>query len=357
LTRDEEQRYAAIIEEMRRVARDLSEPSEELQRLRNLDRAELASVGDSVLNAIVRQAEGDLTPVLERAGDAHLELRRQIVEATEQLEAEATERANQEKERFLGVRERYLEAFHGQLAGPGGTTQLKFRDVLTSQGVTQSPDCIHMNSGKLFGFIPWDPTVGPYHAVTADIASGTDAPGMWLHPKIKINTWSCDEMSSATTSQELTYRMDAPATSFGVENVRVDLIANGIASMQLGDPSSWPFVKWDPLYEHSYVKLDVLLAQEFSGDWQYWPLVSESLFLGRGNVDPRQIRAVLSGQTFPMNVFIRGSDIGGGDLLCQVHVSCSAKAYGTNSHWRLDFSAEAGLGMFVGGVALIGTSA
>ena len=355
MTRDEEHRYATIVEEMRRFARNLSEPSEELKRLRDMDRAERASAEDSVFDAIVGRAQADLGPALERARDAHLERRRQIAEATARLEADATERAIQEKERFLGIRGRYLEAFTGQLAGPGGTAQLKFRDILSSQGVTHPPECFHMNRGRLFGFLPWDPTVGPDHVVTADMASGTDAPGMWLHPRIDIDTNSCDDMGEANTFQELTYRMDPPATSFGVENVRVDLIASGIASAQLGDPEGW-FDRPDPLYEHSYVRLDVYLAQGLGGEWQHWPLVSESLFSGRGNVDPRQIRSVLSGQTFPMNLFIQGADIGGGELLCLVHVTCSARAIGSYARARLDFAA-AGLGMFVGGVALIGTSA
>ena len=113
----------------------------------------------------------------------------------------------------------------------------------------------------------------------------------------------------------------------------------------LGDPEGW-FDRPDPLYEHSYVKLDVYLAQGLGGEWQHWPLVSESLFSGRGNVDPKQIRSVLSGQTFPMNLFIQGADIGGGELLCLVHVTCSARAIGSYARARLDFAA-AGLGMFV----------
>lgn len=347
MTRHQKQEQAAIVEEMRRLARSGVESSPALDEWRDLAAADRGAKQEAVLEALVEKAHVDLRSIVE--GAQELERSRQIDEGLAELEADASRLANEDKARFLRVRAHYRDGFEGQLAGPGGPTQLKFRDVIYSYGDAFPGKCPqHLGSGI---FSPW---IGPDSIAEAEIAASTDTPGMWLHPFIQIKSNSCDETREGRTFQDVTYNLDAPSTSFGVEAVRVDLIANGVSSAKFGD-TGW-FTKPDPFYDHTYVSLDVYLAQQVDGEWSFLPLVSDTLFAGHGE-GARQVRSVLSGQTYPFNFFVRGADIGGGDLMCLAQVTCSAIPIGSHAKVRLDFSAASGLGIFVGGVALIGTSA
>jgi hypothetical protein len=121
----------------------------------------------------------------------------------------------------------------------------------------------------------------------------------------------------------------------------------------LGDFSGL-FVNADPLYEHTFIQLDVYISQEINGVWQQWPLVSDKLFEGKGSY-VKPIRLLLSGQPYPANIVIRRPELGGGDLLCHVQVTCSSLAIGSDGRARVDFRSS-DQGMFVGGVSLIGSS-
>ena len=176
---------------------------------------------------------------------------------------------------------------------------------------------------------------------------------MWLYPQLYIDTADCDDTSKGTTHHEVTYAMGPPAESFAVSAVRVDLMANGIGSSVFGDVG-W-FSAVNPYYEHSFVQLDVSIAQLVDNEWHYWPLVSDRVFSGKGEY-VSQIRALLSGQTYPVSVIIRKPDLGGGDLLCYVQVMCSTQAVGTDGRVRVDFGQTNVNGIYLGGVALIGDS-
>jgi hypothetical protein len=315
-----------------------------LDRWRDLHAADRAAKQQAVLEALAKKAGVNLPSIVE--GARHPERDRQIDEGLAELEAAATGLANQEKARLLRMRGRYRDAFEGQLAGPGDPKQLKFREVVSSEGDAIPGKC---PGGLRSGFFsPW---IGPDSTATADIVPSTDAPGTWLHPFIDIKSNSCDDTGPGKTVQDLEYRLDAPATTFGVEAVRVDLIATGVSSAKLGD-TGW-FSSPDPLYDHTRVQLDVFLGQQVGAESSILPLVSETLFAGHGG-GARQIRSILSAETYKFNFFAQGADIGGGDLVCLVQVSCSALAIGSHAKVRLDFSTAQELGIFVGGVALIG---
>jgi hypothetical protein len=352
MKRDQKQEHADILEEMLQLTRSDFESSEELQELRDRAAAERTETELNILQAIAEQANVDLRPILEAERDARLERRRRIAETLARREAEASRRANQEKERFHRIRGKYRDEFEGLLAGPGGTTQLKFRDVISSSELVSPPKCTEMESSWWSGpSYDWLDSI-----VTADIVASTDTPGMWLHPKIDIRANGCNRMSRPVTFQTLYYRMDPPAVSFGVENVRVDLIATGIFSSHLGDPSG-VLLKADPLWTHTHVTLKVVIGQIIDNHGYSWPLVSLPLFTAYGNVDGRQIRVLLSSETFPFNFHVLGTDRAGGDLFCVVTVICDTQPVGTGARHRLDFGAADGHGIFVGGVALIGASA
>jgi hypothetical protein len=331
---------------MRRLARSGFEPSGELQQLHDQVAADRNTTQQKVLEAIAKEAHVDLRSIVQAARGPQEQKRRYVVETLARLESQAIRRANQEKDRFHRIRRAYHETFEGQFAGPGQTAQLKFRDVLFSSGDGIPGRCSYQGTGF---FSPW---IGPDSIATADIAPSTDTPGMWLHPRIVIDTKDCDDTREGMTMQDVTYRMDAPATSFGVANVRVDLIANGIASAHLGD-TGW-FSSPSSLYKHSTVGLEVYIAQKIGGEWQLWLLVSDTLFVGHGEY-VTQIRSLLSGQTYPKNFFIRGTDVDGGEVLCLVQIACSALPIGNHARVRLDFGVADGHGIFLGGVALIGS--
>jgi hypothetical protein len=103
---------------------------------------------------------------------------------------------------------------------------------------------------------------------TAEIAPPGDV-GVWLYSYINSDSGDCEDTLAARTVQDLTYQMGPPTTSFGISSVRVDLIANGVASFSLGD-YGW-FTKADPYYEHLFVQLDVYIAQQINGAWHQWP--------------------------------------------------------------------------------------
>ena len=346
MMRDQHQEHAAIVDEMRRLARSGLAASQESEQWQNLAAAERAARQDAILEALGEHV--DLRSIMERAHHpADGERTGQVADGLARLEEEASRLANEELAQFLRIRGHYRDAF-GEHPEVGGRRQLKFRDVLYTQGDTTQGTCTYFGHGI---FSPW---IGPDSDVTADIASSTTPQGTWLYPRIVIRTNSCDDTREGRTFQDVTYRMDAPSASFGVEHVRVDLIASGISSAKLGD-TGW-FSKPSKLYDHSYVTLDTYIGQEIDGEWNVWPLVSDTLLVrhGEGAV---QVRSALSGQTYSHNFFLRGADTGGGELLCFVQVSCSALPIGSDAMVRLDFGEGDGHGIFVGGVALIGAYA
>ena len=276
MTRDHDQDLAAsgnaeIVEELRSLVRPQVTSSEELRQLRDRAATERIETQQRVMEAIAEKAGVDLRSILEDARGGRRRRDDEIGAILPRLDAEANRRANQEKARLHRIREQYRDAFQGQVAGLLGSTQLKFRDVVHTYEEPIAPVCAHLDSSI------WNPTIGPDIAVTTEILPSTDTPGTWLHPRIDIVARSCDDMDVATTFQELLYRLDAPATSFGVENVRADVIANGIFRSVLGDPQGW-FIEADPLYYHTHVELSVAMTQQVGGELHTWPLLTEELF-------------------------------------------------------------------------------
>jgi hypothetical protein len=347
MAKDSESQYKEPIEAMRRLARARFENSAELQQLRNRIGTERKQAQRTILQKIadLTQIEGAALP----GGDQRRReaRRRQVAETFARLEARVGEHVKADASRFQQIRASYLKSFGGKAPLAPGTTQLKFRDLLTWAGDASPGTCTYFGSGI---FSPW---IGPQSEASADIASSTDSPGIWLHPRLFIDSNDCDDTNVGTTLQDVTYRMAAPVNSFGVSSVRVDLIANGLASCHIGD-GGWT---WSPsyLYQHSTVTLDAYIAQLLDGEWHMWPLLSNTLFAGHGDY-VQQIRLLQSNQTYSVNLAIRGADVGGGDLLCFVEVGCSVQAEGTDGRVSIDFSAGDSRGMFVGGVALLGAS-
>lgn len=341
--RDDYSDYSAAIEELRHLAREPFETPRELLRLRQRIATERERSHRRILETVAQQAHVDLQSILDEARRRNAVKRRYVTKTLTRLEAEASERARARQARVHRIRTQYIETFSDQLAAQAGKTELKFRDPITWSGDAQPGDCSYILGGV-------DPDPGTYEA-SAEIARSSDTPGMWLYPRIYSDTGDCEETRVGVTFQDLTYRMDPPTTSFAVSSIRVDLLGNGIASSVFGDPGC--FTNINPNYVHSFVAMDVYIAQQVSGAWHQWPLLSDRIFEGTGEY-VTQIRALLSGQTYPSNILIRKPEVGGGDLLCHVQVVCSAQPIGTDGRVRIDFGAENQHGIFVGGVALIG---
>jgi hypothetical protein len=98
--------------------------------------------------------------------------------------------------------------------------------------------------------------------------------------------------------------------------------------------------------------MTLYIAQLVNGDWQQWPLLSDRVFIGNGEY-VKQIRLLLSGQTYPAAIVIRNPNVGGGDILCHMQLVCSAEGIGTDGRIGIDFRAP-DHGIFVGGVTLLG---
>jgi len=347
MAKDPGSQYKKPIQEMRRLARERFGNPHELQQLRARIVTERKQAQRTILKKIADRTQIDVASLLDNDRGRREATRRQVAETFSRLEARVGRRAKADASRFQRIRALYLKSFGGKAPLAPGTTQLKFRDPLVWAGDASPGKCTYFGSGIVS---PW---IGPQSEASADIAPSTDSPGIWLYPRLYIDSNDCDDMNVGTTLQDVTYRMAAPATSFGVSSIRVDLIGNGIASCHIGD-GGWT---WSPsyLYQHSSVTLDAYIAQLLDGEWHMWPLLSDTLFAAHGDY-VQQIRLLLSGQTYSSNLAIRGSDVGGGDLLCFVEVACSVQAEGTDGRVSIDFSAGNSRGIFVGGVTLLGAS-
>lgn len=334
--------YAAAVEQLRRLAREPFEVPAELRRLRHRIESEREKTHHQMMERLTKETRLDLQGFFDEARRRAAAKRRYVRQALEPLEARALAEARAQKQQFHEARSAYRESFAAGLpAAAALPPQLKFRRPFASTSTATRGDC-----GEIVGGT--SPDAGTWEAA-ADLVDNGDA-GVWLHPYISSDSGDCDDSIAAETLQDLSYAMAPPATSFYVSNVRVDLIGNGVASGVLGD-FKWPN-KASPLYEHSFVQLDVYVAQQVNGEWQQWPLVSERLFSGRGDY-ARQIRSVLSGGPYPASIVVRKPEAGGGDLVCHLQVVCSAQAIGSDGRVKIDYRAP-DLGIFVGGVALLG---
>ena len=329
-----------ILDQLRRLARGPYESQPELVRLRQRISSERQRAHRRILERVAEQAHVDLQPIFEEAQRRNAAKRQYVTRTLERLGAAAAERAKEEKQHFHRVREDYVQTFSDLLAA---TPQLKFHQPGSVDSVAQPGDCNVIMGGACSA-----PSPGTYEA-SAD--TGPDPVGIWLYPFINGDSGDCDDARAGKTFQDLAYQMGPPSSSFAVNNVRVDLIGNGVG---IAHPGDGPFLGGEPNpeYVHSFIDLSVFLSQLVNGQWQSWPLLSDRLFAGTLDY-VRQIRLVLSGQTYPVSIAIRKPDAGGGTLLCYLQLVCSAITMGTDGRVSIDFRAP-DHGIFVGGVALLG---
>ena len=347
MTRNDSGAYRAAIAEMRRLVRGAHDTPEELEKLRSRIASERHDAQSRIMKMAFDRLGDEIRPIVEEHTRRRERTRREVAETMERLDTAASERAASDTRRFHGYRVDYLKAFGDQLAALEGVSQMKFRTPVEWSSDDSDGTCTYSGVGS-FHLSPW---IGPDSTVSSEIAPGTTPPGMWLYPRLMIDSNSCEDVRRAMTWQDVAYSLPPRDQTFGMTAVRVDLIANGFGSSILGD-TGW-FSSPDPLYEHSYVHLDVYLSQLVNGEWQAWPLVSERLFSGQGGYS-RELRAVLSGQTYPQHIFLRSPSVGGGEILCYVSVTCSVQPIGMDGRVRLDFGATNAHGIYLGGVALLG---
>lgn len=330
--------FGAAIEELRRLAREPYESPQELVRLRHRITTERRRAHLGILERVAKQAQVDLQPIFEEAQRRNAVKRRYVTRTLEPLQAKAAEGAKAQKKRFHRIRADYIRAVNLQQSAP----QLKFHQPIATSSSARAGEC-----NEIIGYVCSPPDLGS-HEASADF--GPDPVGIWLFPFISSDSGDCDETIPATTLHDLTYQMGPPATSFAVSSIRVDLIANGVATCHLGDGGF--LEEANPYYVHSFIDMSVWIAQQVNGEWQQWPLLSDRVFVGNGDY-VKQIRLLLSGQTYPAAIVIRKPDAGGGDLLCHVQVVCSADTIGTDGRVGIDLRAP-DHGIFLGGVALLG---
>lgn len=291
-----------------------------------------------MIESIAKQAGVDLGPILKEASRRNAVQRRYVGAALDRMQAQVAQQAGVEGKRSLQIRRRYLSDFRDRLSADAGTTELKFRDPIAWSKDAEPGRCV---GGS-----------GTFEA-SAEIVVGRPGAGTWLHPRIHSEQHGdCNVDRPGRTFQDLTFRLPAPESSYLVSGVRVDLIGTGVAMNHFGDPGC--FQEINTAYEHSFIELDVYIAQHVDGQWQEWPLVADPLFKGNGEY-VRQVRPILSGQTYPANILLRGLSAAGGDLLCHLQLACSTEAISNGGRAGIDFATGV-LGVFVGGVALLGES-
>ena len=330
----------AVIREMRELAREPYEPSPGLLRLRHRIASERRSAHQGILERVAKEAGVDLDPIFREARRRNAAKSRYVTATLERLEPKAVERAVAEKARLHRVRSDYLRAFGNfEQSRP----QLKFHQLLFVSGTAQPGECGVIMAGPCS-----EPDLGTFDAA-AD--TGPDPAGIWLFPLVRNDNGDCDETRPGRTFHELTYLMDPPDASFAVDSVRVDLIGNGVATSAFGDAGT--FSECNSQYVHSFIDMHVSIAQLVDGAWQHLPLLSDRLFAGQGEY-ARQVRLVLSAQTYPATFAVRKPDGGGGQLMCQLELVCSAQACGSDGRNAIDFR-QRDLGIFLGGVSLLGT--
>jgi hypothetical protein len=296
-------------------------------------------VHHNILERVAQQAHVDLQSIFDEARRRNAAKHKYVTETLNRVLAQVAERAKTQAKHLHRIRADYVRDFS---ALEQRTPQLKFHQPISTSSNTKRGECGHLIGGS-FGC---SPNIGNYEA-SAEF--GPDPVGIWLFPFLSNDSGDCDDMTPGTTLHDLTFQMSAPTTSFFVSSIRVDLIANGVAVSHFGDVGFLDTI--NPKYVHSFIEMDVWIAQQVYGEWQQWPLLSDRLF-GEAGEYAKQVRLVLSGQTYPSAIVIRNPDVGGGDLLCQMQIVCSAESCGTDGRSLLDFRAEHG--MFVGGVALLG---
>jgi hypothetical protein len=330
--------FSDAIDELRRLAREPYERQDELVQLRKRISTERGRAHRSILEHLAREAQVDLKPIFEQAQRRNLAKRHYVDQTLKRLQAQASERAKAQKKKFHRIRADYVRDFAPL---EQTTPQLKFHQPIASSASAQKGDC-----HEEIGYQCTPPNFGK-HTAAAD--TGPDPAGIWAFAFIDNDSGDCLETLPGTTLHDFTYQTGPPANSFAVDSIRVDLIANGAGTSHFGDT---PFLSSpNPEYVHSFVDMDLYIAQQVNGEWQQWPLLSDRLFEGSGEY-VRQIRLVLSGQTYPVGIALRKPDVGGGDILCHLQLSCSADTIGTDGRSQLDFSGEHGF--FIGGVALLG---
>jgi hypothetical protein len=328
--------YKDAIDELRRLAREPYEASDELVKLRKRITSERGRVHRGILERVAQQAHVDLQSIFDEARRRNAAKHKYVTETLNLVLAQVAERAKAQAKHFHRIRADYVRDYSALVQR---TPQLKFHQPISTSSNAKRGDCNYIVGGC-------SPNAGSYEA-SAEF--GPDPAGIWLFPFLSNDSGDCDDTTPATTLHDLTFQMSAPTTSFAVSSIRVDLIANGVAASHLGDAGF--FHEASHKYVHSFIDMDVWIAQQVYGRWAQWPLLSDRLFEGAGDY-AKQIQLVLSGQTYPSAIVILKPDDGGGDILCHMQIVCSTNTIGTDGRSLLDFRAEHG--MFVGGVALLG---
>jgi hypothetical protein len=311
-----------------------------LQQLRHRIASERARAHSSILEHVAKQAHIDFKAIFEEAQRRNAAKHHYVTQTLDRLKAHALKRAKTEKKRLHQIRADYI---HSVIPLQQSAPQLKFHVPIASSGSAQPSFC-----NEIIGYSCSPPNLG-VHEASAD--TGPDPNGIWLFPFIHTESGDCEETPAGTTLHDLTYQMGPPTQSFAVSSIRVDLIGNGVGTSHLGDPSGL-FEHASHYYVHSFIDMDLVISQQVNGAWQQWPMVSDRLFEGMGDY-ARQIRLVLSGQTYSAAIVIRNPNVGGGNVLCHLQIASSAFTIGNDGRVEIDFRAP-DLGMFVGGIALLG---
>ena len=340
--------YQDVVAEMRRWA-SAGDPLAEVAALSQRLAHERRMFQRRIFEVIAPTATENLAATVKDAHARAQATRAELHRTMTQIEARALTQAKADLDALRRVRSEHRSHFGDHISTHPTRAQLKFRNPVSWSGLARPGECFTNFAGDGW-FAPDLPT----YEASAEMS--VDEQGAWLHPYLYVDDADCDgTRRGGYTRHELIYRMAAPSQAFSVDSVRVDLVGSGISTAIPGPMvspwgalgSGFTIGRW------TLVSIVVNLAQRVGDSWAIWPLVSDTPFRALGE-HAEQVRLVLPGQTYPTNFRLRSPTGNGGELVCFVQLTCRTDGSGFHSgRARLSFAAP-DLGIFVGGVALIG---
>ncbi len=115
-----------------RVQRPVSQPSKtgiQLARLRRRLEHETERTQWELMDRLARAAQVDLNPILEEVRRRNRNKRKRVRSVMEKAEAQAAERAVEERKRLVELRKKYVEGFGSLYASEKGNPEAKLKFI------------------------------------------------------------------------------------------------------------------------------------------------------------------------------------------------------------------------------------
>ena len=296
------------LKEMLRDANQGHSMPQDLINLRNRINTQRHQTHWKIIERVAREANVDLTPILEDARLRNKAKRRYVTRTIEKLEAEVYKSACAEKKKREKIRNEYLKEFGKLYRRRAGNPELKF---LVPSHWSTSVDPFR---SCLIGSGCSEPDLGSFEE-THEIQASTDIGGLvQLFPSIRTDNGDCPGGNTARIQQHVVYRYQDEIRLFHATSIRIDLWGVGSGSALLGD-GEW-FTEPNPRYDHTNGWLTVKVYQwveregrtDLDGPWI--ALDKHNLYSRNGDY-ANTISFDIGADRFPCDIYFRGPGSGG----------------------------------------------